>query len=271
MNCKNIQELFTDKWAGTLDDESMARLESHISQCSSCREEWENLNALWDRLEKIPSENPSPAVRSRFYSMLQSYRNDMGRPEILTSPHLDLNKHSGRPLVLQPIFQFGLAAALLLIGFLGGYVLKSNRNGHEEIADLREEVREMRQIATISLLKQQSASERLKGVSYSGLITQPDSEFLSHLLSTLNYDNNVGVRLAAIDALSRYAVDPDVRSGLVNSLPMQDSPLVQITLIDLLVQLQERQSIDVLKRIASDIDQNEQVRHRAEWGLKNLL
>ena len=112
MKCKNIQELFTDKWAGTLDDESMARLESHLSQCPSCRQEWENLNALWDRLEKIPSESPSPAVRSRFYSMLQSYRNDMNRSEILTSPHLELNKHSGRPLVFQPIFQFGLAAAL---------------------------------------------------------------------------------------------------------------------------------------------------------------
>jgi HEAT repeat protein len=87
----------------------------------------------------------------------------------------------------------------------------------------------------------------------------------------LNYDSNVDVRLAAIDALSRFAADPDVRSGLVKSLPIQKSPLVQISLIDLLVQLQERQSIEVLKRIADDAGQNQQVCQRAERGVQKLI
>jgi hypothetical protein len=271
MKCKKIQELFSDKWAGTLNDDSRALLESHMSQCPSCQQEWENLNRLWNRLGKIPNEDPSPAVRSRFYSMLQSYRNDMDRSGIMASPHPGRSRYFGRTFMLQPIFQFGLAAVLLLAGFFGGYILRSSRNGHEEIAGLREEVREMRQMATISLLKQQSASERLKGVSWSSQVSQPDTEFLSALMFTLNYDSNVDVRLAAFDALGRFAADPDVRSGLVKSLSMQDSPLVQISLIDLLVQLQERQSIDVLKRIADDSGQNQQVRQRAEWGLQKLI
>ena len=271
MKCKKIQELFNDKWAGTLDDDSRAHLESHLSQCQSCREEWESLNGLWERLGDIPSKDPGPAVRSRFYSMLHSYRNDMDRSEIIASPQPSRSKYSGGTFVLQPIFQFGLAAVLLLVGFFGGYILKSGRNGHEEIAGLREEVREMRQMVTISLLKQQSASERLKGVSWSSQVSQPDTDFLSALMFTLNYDSNVDVRLAAIDALGRFAADPDVRSGLVKSLPMQDSPLVQISLIDLLVQLQERQTIDVLKRIADDAGQNQHVRQRAEWGLQKLI
>jgi hypothetical protein len=271
MKCKKIQELFIDKWAGTLDDDSRAYLESHISQCPSCRQEWEDLNELWNQLGKIPSEDPGPAVRSRFYSMLHSYRYDMDRSEVMTSPHPSRSRYSGGTFVLQPIFQFGLAAVLLLAGFFGGYLLRSGRNGHEELAGLREEVREMRQMVTISLLKQQSASERLKGVSWSSQVSQPDTKFLSALMSTLNYDSNVDVRLAAIDALSRFSAYPDVRSGLVKSLPMQNSPLVQISLIDLLVQLHERQSIDVLKRIADDAGQNQFVRQRAEWGLKKLI
>ena len=271
MKCKNIQELFTDEWAGTLDDDSRARLESHISQCPSCLQEWETLNGLWDRLGKIPNEDPGPAVRSRFYSMLHSYRNDMDGSEIMASPHPIRSRYSGGMFLPQPIFQFGLAAVLLLAGFFGGYILRSSRNGHEELAGLREEVREMRQMVTLSLLKQQSASERLKGVSWSSRVSQPDPEFISALMSTLNYDSNVDVRLAAIDALSRFAAYPDVRSGLVKSLPMQGSPLVQITMIDLLVQLHERQSIDVLKRIADDAGQNQYVRQRAEWGLQKLI
>ncbi len=125
-------------------------------------------------------------------------------------------------------------------------------------------------MVTISLLKQQSASERLKGVSWSSQVSRPDPEFLSTLMHTLNYDPNVDVRLAAVDALLRFAAHPAVKEGLVRSLPKQDSPLVQISLIDLLVQLHERQSIDVLRQLTNDVSQNEQVRQRARWGLQKL-
>jgi HEAT repeat protein len=107
-------------------------------------------------------------------------------------------------------------------------------------------------------------------MSWSNQVSRPDAEFLSTLMHTLNYDANVNVRLAAVDALSRFAGEPSVRDGLVKSLPKQDSPLVQISLIDLLVQLQERQSIDVLKRLTNDASQNQQVRQRAQWGLQKL-
>jgi hypothetical protein len=76
--------------------------------------------------------------------------------------------------------------------------------------------------------------------------------------------------LAAVDALDRFAGYPAVRRDLVKSLPRQDSPLVQISLIDLLVQLHERQSIDVLKQLINDASQDPQVRARAQWGLQNL-
>jgi len=125
-------------------------------------------------------------------------------------------------------------------------------------------------MVTISLLKQQSASERLKGMSWSSQVSRPDPEFLSTLMHTLNHDANVDVRLAAVDALSRFAAHPAVKEGLVKSLPKQDSPLVQISLIDLLVQLHERQSINVLRQLINDAGQNEQVRQRAQWGLQKL-
>jgi hypothetical protein len=159
---------------------------------------------------------------------------------------------------------------LLICGFVAGYLMRSARNGHEEIAGLRAEVHEMRQMVTISLLKQQSASERLKGVSWSTQVTRPDPEFLSTLIHTLNYDSNVDVRLAAVDALARFAGYPAVRRDLIKSLPRQDSPLVQISLIDLLVQLHEHQSIDVLKQLVNDDNQDPQVRDRAKWGLQRL-
>ena len=104
-------------------------------------------------------------------------------------------------------------------------------------------------MVTISLLQQQSASERLKGISWSSHVSDADPEFLSTLFRTLNYDQNVDVRLASVDALSRFAGIPGVSDGLIRALQRQESPLVQIALIDALVQLQARQSIDVLRHL----------------------
>jgi HEAT repeat protein len=92
-------------------------------------------------------------------------------------------------------------------------------------------------------------------VSWSSQVNHPDPEFLTTLVHTLNYDPNVDVRLAAVDAIARFAGYSTVRIDLVRSLPKQDSPLVQIALIDLLVQLHERQSVDAFKRIIEDTNQ----------------
>ncbi len=270
MNCDRIQELFREEWAGTLSAGEKARLESHLSECASCREERESLNGMWQKLAAIPSEEAGSSVRARFYAMLEGYQQGIGRARDLPPQRTDVAEWFAAWFGRRAVLQFGLASLLLIAGFFAGYVLRTNSNGHEELTSLREEVHEMRQMVTISLLKQQSASERLKGVSWSSQVSRPDPEFLATLIHTLNFDPSVDVRLASIDALSRFAGETNVREELVKSLSRQDSPLVQISLIDLLVQLHERQSIDVLKQLIDDASQNEQVRQRARWGLQKL-
>jgi hypothetical protein len=46
--------------------------------------------------------------------------------------------------------------------------------------------------------------------------------------------------------------------------------MVQISLIDLLVQLHERQAAEALKQLMNDNNQNQIVRQRAQWGLQKL-
>ncbi len=267
MKCERARDFFADEWNDSLDEGIRRQLEEHLAGCSACREERASLNRVWKMLARIPSAEPSPDMHPRFYAMLEGYRQGTDQA---TVPRPRSNFFPLWQNWRQPALQFGFAALLLIFGFAGGYFSRGARNGHEEIAGLREEVHEMRQMVTISLLKQQSASERLKGVSWSAMVSHPDPEFLATLLHTLDRDPNVDVRLAAVDALTRFAGDPMIRNGLVQSLKKQDSPLVQISLIDLLVQLHERQSIDVLKQLTNDSRQNEVVRQRAQWGLQVL-
>ena len=71
----------------------------------------------------------------------------------------------------------------------------------------------------LSLLQQQSASDRLRGVSYSYQMDKGDVQIREALLETLNSDSSVDVRLAAVDALRRMAAQhlrvSDQESGTV--------------------------------------------------------
>jgi len=107
-------------------------------------------------------------------------------------------------------------------------------------------------------------------VSWTGRIDAPGAEVVSALLDALAHDPNVNVRLAAVDALVRFADRPGVRSGAVAALTGTGSPFVQIALIDLLVQVKEPSSREALKKLADDQQIDAAVRGRAAWGLQQL-
>ena len=70
----------------------------------------------------------------------------------------------------------------------------------------------MRQMMSLSLLQQQSATARLQGVVSIAQIDDPSGDVIAALLDTLMYDPNANVRLATIDALKRF-MDRDSSSA----------------------------------------------------------
>jgi hypothetical protein len=169
----------------------------------------------------------------------------------------------------------GLAAAAVLIAgvAIGRFVVPDRaqpRDSLSEIAAMRSEMRELREMVSLSLMQQQSANDRLKGVTWTGQLDRPSGAVISALVDALIHDPNVNVRLAAIDALERFASREDVRRAAIAAVDRQMSPLVQIALIDFLVKTNERQSAPTLRRLAQDPQVNDAVRSRAAWGLQQL-
>ena len=124
---------------------------------------------------------------------------------------------------------------------------------------------------TLSLLDQTSAIERLEGLSMSSNVENPDEEFLSIILYLLNSDTDVNVRLAAVEAMRSFGDNQWVRNELVKSLASQSSPLVQVGLIDLMVELNEQNSLEVLREMADNQYINDTVKQRAKWGIQQIL
>jgi hypothetical protein len=270
MKCDEVREQLPDYWTSALDEIAIAQMQAHLASCRACRAEAETLGVIWKKLGAIPEEKPGRALRARFETTLEAYVQGLRQAERGPSTREKLDQWLDGWWPRQPAFQFGFALAFLAMGLLVGYTLTQNSRGGAEVARLREEVRNTRQLVALSLMQQQSASERLRGVDYSNRISQPDPQVLSALLHAVNYDQNVNVRLAALDALRPSAANTTVRRGLVESVDRQQSPLVQIALIDLLVDIREREASDSLKELAQEAGLNPDVRERAQWALERL-
>jgi HEAT repeat protein len=121
----------------------------------------------------------------------------------------------------------------------------------------------MRQLVALSLMQQQSANDRLKGVTWAYQVQRDDTEVLGALLETVNHDPNVNVRLAAIDALRNFGDSPVARKGVAQSLTKQSDPLVQVALVDLISELGIRQAVPTLKTLLTQEGLDENVKGRA--------
>jgi len=267
MNCERVNAEFPDYLVKGLSQESSAAIQAHLAICGACRQELVTLESAWACLGVLGDAQPSPQVRARFYAMLEEHQQ-----ELRSQPKRQVTfgdwVEGWWPA--RPMRQFALGLVLLAVGVgLGRSSLeKPKQDG--EIAQLRDEVGGLRELLTLSLLQQQSASERLRGISWSSRVQRPEEAILSALLQTLNSDPNVNVRLAALDELQKFSNIREVCQGLLQALDKQKSPLVQITLIDWLVESRERQAVDVLTRISGEPKFQPKVRERARWGLRQL-
>jgi len=269
MNCEQIRESIPLALAGQLDKPGHLALVEHLETCPGCRTEMAELNAVWRVLETVytPADSaPGSAARSRFQHVLEAYRAGMEDSRPATRP--DALPGRAPWLRPQPVWQLAAAAGLLCAGILlGRYLPSASPAGNSEMAQLRAQVENLHQMVALSMLQQQSPSARMRGVAYSEQFAPPDPRVIDALLQAVNRDANVNVRLSAVDALQKLAAGTEVARAMVDSIPAQDSPLVQISLIDTLVQRDARAIAPDLERIARDERFDETVRQRARWAL----
>jgi HEAT repeat protein len=272
MKCEEIGELLPDYLQGRLSADLAGEVEKHLPGCAACGEEAD----LWKNLALLPEEQPSPALESRFKAMLESYQEGRWEKTSLASE----KSKTPAPALWGlgnwrqiPAAAIVWACLFLVCGFLIGrqYDRGPNADLHQKLETLEGELAATRRTVALSMLQQQSASQRLEGVSWSTRLPEPDPKVMSALFHTLRFDNSVDVRLAALDALSRYAGRPEVRRELLDVLEHQQSPMVQIALIDLLVDLHDRSAVPQFRKFQQDPKLDPTVKKRVDWGIQQLL
>ncbi|WP_261990297.1 HEAT repeat domain-containing protein [Hymenobacter sp. BT188] len=272
MNCDHIKEQLPDYLNHQLPDADQFALEAHVAKCPECQEELQTMQQMWQMLGSVPVPEPSENLRPEFYAMLASYKESL--PTASANPLGGFFGWLQSLMLPQSAVRLAYGLSLLAIGLIGGYWLNNKKTAatpeQQQLATLTTQVEQMRQVMLLSLIKNPSASERLRAVSYTKEISGPNDRVIDALLSTLNHDDNVNVRLATLEALAELADEPKVRMGLVQSLPQQESPLVQSALADVMVQLQEKRSVQPLRRLLKQPDLNQTVKDKIKESIKNL-
>ena len=255
MTCEETTPLLMDRLQGDLSPAGEVELAAHLATCPACRAEVEAMTETWNSLGNLDDEHvPHERLRARFHAGLAVY-------EARESRHWTERLFSSW-WPQQPVLQMGFAAALALVGVLIGQQLPSSSD--TEIAALRNEVRAV----GIALLDHQSASERLLGVKWAQGTAQAP-EVMNALLERVQYDTNLSVRLAAVDALRADLNNPNVIAGLAMALEQQDSPLLQVALSDALLAA-DKPSVEAVRALLGRDELDPTVREYLQMALNEV-
>ncbi len=271
MNCRDIKEMFPDYLVGDLEPKKALMVQAHLTDCTECRNELEAVSDIWTKLGVLPEERPGESLRSRFYTMLEAYKQGLEQETPAPGLRAVLSQWLVRWWPRSPVVQFGAALLLLFAGLAAGFWMRPHPGTAADITPLQQQMQTLQATLAMSLLDNGSASERLRGISLSSRMEQPDARLLDNLLQTLDEDPNINVRLAVVDALYLFHSHPTVRRRLGDSLAKQASPLVQISLIDLLVNIREHRAAEALLTLIESESLAPEVKQRARQGLEKLL
>ncbi|MBL6447312.1 HEAT repeat domain-containing protein [Fulvivirga sp. 29W222] len=261
MDEQKMNDLMIDYIDGNLTGELKEFVTKYIEKNSENRRKYEELKAAMSLLEHDTQLEPDNSLKTDFMLALI---------EEVEAEHDRKVKPIKKSVWKLSPFQLAASLALIVSGvFIGMWLMKADSN-NQQIAEIKKEMEDTKRLVIHSLTDNSSASRRLQGVNASYSIGDADDEIVNALIRTMNNDENANVRLAAVEALAKFADEPKVLNALIESMETQADPLIQITLINLMVKLKEKKALDELKRIIEDKKTMETVKDEAHMAVFKL-
>ncbi len=259
MEKKQREELIAKYNEGLADPAEIKLIEQLIESGELDLIQLRELAGLDEQIQKIEVPTPSINLDDQFYAAL-------GKEKRVLKSKMSFSMPDWNFLFPRLVF----AMLLILIGFSAGYFIQSPSE-NKEVSQLTEEVSELKEMMMLSMLEKESATQRLKAVSLTSEMEQVSEKVTNALFTTLNNDENVNVRLAALEALTSYSKDSAVRAKLIGSIATQDSPLVQIALAELMVAIQEKKSVNALKQLLQSEKTPKEVKTKISESIEVLI
>ncbi len=273
-NCEQIRIWLIDFVDGNLDQETHTKVYEHIERCEACNQDMEEIKTLFEELSTVKNEVPPGNMKEEFQQMLNT---EIAKSE--TKLKVYDEEGTGSIRILPKIskswwIQVAAAIVLLIAGALIDRLVLTGKiqtdRSVNALADLENEMQDMKKLLLTSLGSETSPSVRIRAIDSVQFIKEPDSEMIDILFTALNMDQNVNVRFAAAQTLAQYIQSEQIRTGFIESLAIQNEPLIQITLVNLLVRMGETRAVNVIKQLMYNPENPDIVREEAQKGI-NIL
>jgi hypothetical protein len=254
MEKAEIESLLIDYIDGKLNEAEKQVVENELmkDEVHKLHEQLKEVMGLMDRSEQM---KPPASIKKNFALLLHS--------EVEAS-------RKTKTVFFHTFYKVAAAVALLIIGGGIGFWINKQQQQQNQLAALQKETERTKYTLMSMLDNQQSASQRVLGANVAYRMDKPDDEIVYALVNTMNEDPSTNVRLAALEALAKFRHQKHVRKALIESLTTQNDPMIQITLIRLMVEMKEKEVMTELERMTTDEQILPAVKDEAHAGLLRL-
>lgn len=250
MKCKEIEHKLPEYLEGSLTEVVNFEIEKHLKICKNCQQELKELTTFLSILENDKMETPSANLKLNFDKMLAQEIAENKTKVISLKQKTDWKT-------------FIKVAASILIVFsaflLGKYQPDTLSSKEKNTAEV------------LTLLEDSSASKRILAVTNAEEFTNKDTKIIEALINRLFFDKNTNVRSAAAEALSKFTSEEMVKIALIKSLETEEDSSIQIELIRILTQIQEKRAVKPMQELLKNEETPQYVKLQVKQNLPNLL
>lgn len=255
---ETMKSLMIDHIDGKITGELAKYVELHIEKNPEAKAEYAKLKEVMELISRdLEIEVPEKSKMN----FLQKAQEEMSKTTAQTTKIVSINYATW--------LKVAAAVAFVIVGYLGASWL--NDTTRNELIALQAELKKTKELVLMSMMKQESASERLKGIMASSEIKDVDEDIIDALILALNTDENINVRIAAAEALSGFYENEKASLALIASLNHQSFPAVQMKLIDILVFLGNKNALSPMREFTEKEGVIKSVKDEAYMGIFKLM
>ena len=293
---KKIEEIFADYLEGKVSEKE---LNNFFEENPNLKQEFEELRQLFNELPEPENVEASPQADNNFYAFLNQQK-AKNKANFAIS-FRDVFKYAAMFLAVGAAYYFGTKKQIETIVTIEKPVyitqtirdtvkikeeistIKKSPNREkdktqepqvlQQLAELKKEMTQINEVQhkmILAMLRQESAAGRLQAINYSFDLDVANGVLMDALFQTLESDPSINVRLAALEAVGRFELNPTMRENLVLTLAEQRDPSLQMALINKLIELREVKALSVFAGIVNNPNAADAIRSQAEYGMKIL-
>jgi len=234
-----------DNIRGELSPREKKRLGAYLDDHPEAREELEELKSFWSFMDHYETEPLAGASESRIAASIPDTNYD-------TAPGSTGVKH---------IRRWAAAAGILIligIGYVAYFYLF-----HEPVPPDDTGI-------NMTMVSAVNSGTRIQAVQTVSRISQLSESTVNALTDLLNEDPDRNVRLMVLEMLSRHLYDPAVRSSIVQAIPNQDAPHVQLAIIHMVRDAGLTSAVPYLKELQDKPGTDGYVRNEVKKAIEEL-